>query len=64
MFLKSIDASAHVKNATYLCQVIEEIIAKVGKQHVVQVMMDNTSSYVVAGKILTLQVLKIDLFEC
>jgi len=27
MFIKSIDASAHVKNATYLCEAIEEVIA-------------------------------------
>ena len=53
MFLKSIDASAHVKNATYLCEVIEEVIAKVGEQHVVQVVTDNVASYVAAGKLLT-----------
>ena len=63
MFLKSIDASARVKNATYLCEVIEEVIAKVEEQHVVQVVTDNVTSYVVAGKLLTFQVLKINLFE-
>ena len=63
MFLKSIDASAHIRNATYLCEVIEEVIAEVGEQHVVQVVMDNATSYVAAGKLLTFQVLKINLFE-
>ena len=53
MFLKSIDASAHTKNVTYLCEVIEEVIAEVGEQHVVQVVTDNAASYVAAGKLLT-----------
>ena len=60
MFFKSIDASTYIKNATYLCEVIEEVIAEVGEQHVVT---DNAASYVVAGKLLTSQVLKINLFE-
>ena len=58
-----IDASLHVKNATYLCEVIEEVIAEVGEQHVVQVVTDNAASYVAAGELLTFQVLKINLFE-
>jgi hypothetical protein len=63
MFIKSIDASAHIKNATYLCEVIEEVIAEVGEENVVQVVTDNAASYVAAGKLLTFQVLKINLFE-
>jgi hypothetical protein len=63
MFLKSIDASSHIKNATYLCEVIEEVIAEVGEQNVVQVVTDNAASYVAAGKLLTFQVLKQKLFE-
>jgi hypothetical protein len=63
MFIKSIDASAHVKNATYLCEAIEEVIAEVGEQNVIQVVTDNAASYVAAGKLLTFQVLKINLFE-
>ena len=63
MFLKSIDASTHIKNATYLCEVIEEVIVEVGEQHVMQVVTDNTASYVAAGKLLAFQVLKINLFE-
>lgn len=63
IFLKSIDAYAHVKNATYLCEVIEEVIADVGEQYVVQVVMYNAASYVATGKLLTFQVLKLNLFE-
>jgi hypothetical protein len=65
MFIKSIDASAHVKNATYLCEAIEEVIAEVGEENVIQVVTDNAANYVAAGKVLllTFQVLKINLFE-
>ncbi|XP_059076669.1 uncharacterized protein LOC131875947 [Cryptomeria japonica] len=52
MFIKSIDASAHSKNATYLCEVIEEVIYEVGEENVVQVVTDNAANYVVAGKLL------------
>ena len=60
MFLKSIDVSAHIKNVTYLCEVIEEVVTELGEQHVVT---DNAASYVATGKLLTFQVLKINLFE-
>ncbi|XP_057851224.1 uncharacterized protein LOC131061516 isoform X3 [Cryptomeria japonica] len=52
MFLKSIDASSHVKNATYSCEAIEEVIQEVGEENVVQVVTDNAASYVAAGKLL------------
>ncbi|XP_057838522.2 uncharacterized protein LOC131048545 [Cryptomeria japonica] len=52
MFIKSIDASAHSKNATYLCEVIEEVIYEVGEENVVQVVTDNAANYVAAGKLL------------
>ena len=44
MFLKSIDASAHVKNTTYLCEAIEKVIAEVEEQNVIQVVTDNAAS--------------------
>ena len=53
MFLKSIDASSHVKNAKFLCEAIEEVIREVGEDNVVQVVTDNAANYVAAGKILT-----------
>lgn len=52
MFLKSIDASAHSKNATYLCDVIEEVIYEVGEENVIKVVTDNATNYVVGGKLL------------
>ncbi|GLJ38170.1 hypothetical protein SUGI_0777100 [Cryptomeria japonica] len=52
MFLKSIDASSHVKNVAYLCEAIEEVIDEVGEENVVQVVTDNAASYVAAGKLL------------
>ncbi|XP_059072695.1 uncharacterized protein LOC131873658 [Cryptomeria japonica] len=51
MFMKSIDASTHSKNATYLCEVIE-VIYEVGEENVVQVVTDNAANYVAAGKLL------------
>ena len=53
MFIKSIDASSHVKNTTYLCEVIEKVIAEVEEENMVQVVTDNAARYVVAGKLLS-----------
>ena len=53
MFLKSIDASSHVKNATYLCEAIEEVIKEVGEENIVQVVTDNVANYIVVSKILS-----------
>ena len=63
MFIKSIDASSHIRCTTYLCEVIEEAIVEVGEQNVIQVVTDNAASYVATGNLLTFQVLKINLFE-
>ncbi|XP_057837206.1 uncharacterized protein LOC131047347 isoform X2 [Cryptomeria japonica] len=52
VFVKSIDASAHCKNATYLCEQIEEVIDEVGEENVVQVVTDNAANYVAAGRLL------------
>jgi hypothetical protein len=52
MFLKSVDASAHVKDATLLCDLLDGFIQEVGPQHVVQVITDNAANYVVAGRML------------
>eukprot|EP00253_Pinus_taeda_P036348 PITA_36348 len=52
MFLKSIDASDKVKDATLLFEHLDNIIQEVGEQHVVQVITDNASNYVLAGKML------------
>eukprot|EP00253_Pinus_taeda_P008053 PITA_08053 len=52
MFLKSIGASDKVKDATLLFELLGNIIQEVGEQHVVQVITDNASNYVLAGKML------------
>jgi hypothetical protein len=52
MFVKFVDASAHVKDASLLCDLLDEFIREVGPQHVVQVITDNTANYVVAGRML------------
>ncbi|GLJ26009.1 hypothetical protein SUGI_0498890 [Cryptomeria japonica] len=52
VFIKSIDASTHCKNATYLCEQIEEVINEVGEENVVQVVTDNAPNYVAAGRLL------------
>jgi hypothetical protein len=52
MFLKSVDASAHVKNVTLLCDLLDGFIKEVGPQHVVQVIMDNAANYVAADRML------------
>jgi hypothetical protein len=52
MFVKSVDASAHVKDATLLCDLLDEFIREVGPQHVVQVITDNAANYVAAGRML------------
>ena len=52
MFLKSVDASAHVKDAGLLCRLLDDFIQEVGPQHVVQVITDNAANYVSAGRML------------
>ena len=52
MFIKSVDASAQVKDAALLCQLLDEFIQEIGPQHVVQVVTDNAANYVAAGRML------------
>jgi hypothetical protein len=52
MFLKSVDASAHVKDVALLCDLSDGFIQEVGLQHVVQVITNNAANYVVAGRML------------
>lgn len=52
MFLRSVDASDKVKDATLLFEPLDDIIQEVGEQHVVQVITDNASNYVLAGEML------------
>eukprot|EP00253_Pinus_taeda_P023997 PITA_23997 len=52
MFMKSVDASSHIKDAKLLCNLLDVFILEVGAEHVVQVITDNAANYVVAGKML------------
>eukprot|EP00253_Pinus_taeda_P001827 PITA_01827 len=52
MFMKSIDAFAHIKDAPLLCELLDIFIQEVGPSNVVQVITDNTEYYVAVGKML------------
>ncbi|XP_057450420.1 uncharacterized protein LOC130742148 [Lotus japonicus] len=52
MFLKSIDSSDFVKTGEKLFELLDSIIDEIGEDKVVQVITDNGSSYVRAGKLL------------
>jgi hypothetical protein len=52
MFIKSVDAPAHVKDATLLCELLYGFIEEIGAHHVVQIMTDNETNYVVVGRML------------
>lgn len=52
MFLKSVDASDKVKDGHLLFQLLDEVVEEVGVANVVQIITDNASNYVLAGKLL------------
>jgi hypothetical protein len=52
MFIKSVDASAHVKDATLLCELLHGFIEEIGVHHVVQIVTDNATNYMVVGRML------------
>ncbi|XLT37662.1 hypothetical protein HN873_068954, partial [Arachis hypogaea] len=52
MFLKSIDASDYVKTGEKMFELLDGIVEEIGEQNVVQVVIDNGSNYVLAGKLL------------
>ena len=52
MFIKSVDASAHVKDAALLCELMDGFIQDIGVHNVVQVITDYAVNYVVVGKML------------
>jgi len=52
MFLKSIDAFDQVKDAQLLFHLLNKVVMEVGVENVVQVITDNASNYVAAGKML------------
>ncbi|KAG4921316.1 hypothetical protein JHK85_050921 [Glycine max] len=52
MFLKSVDGSDFVKTAEKFFELLDVIVEEVGEENVVQVVTDNGSNYVLAGKLL------------
>ena len=52
MFLRSCDAFDQVKDANLLFCLLDEIVEEVGAANVVQIIIDNGSNYLLAGKML------------
>eukprot|EP00253_Pinus_taeda_P001557 PITA_01557 len=52
MFIKSLDASKHIKDAATIYESLDGFIQEIGVQNVVQVITDNAANYVSAGKML------------
>ena len=52
IFLKSIDASNKIKDNKYIYGLLNDVIKKVGEANVVQIITDNGSAFVKAGKLL------------
>ncbi|GKE28674.1 zinc finger, CCHC-type containing protein, partial [Tanacetum coccineum] len=52
IFLKSIDASEHVKDAQLIVKMINEVIEDVGEENILQFITDNGLNYKAAGAIL------------
>ncbi|CAH1433740.1 unnamed protein product [Lactuca virosa] len=52
MFVKSVDVSDVSKDADLLFHVLDKMVEEVGEKNVVQVVTDNASAYVRAGKML------------
>ncbi|KAI5440288.1 hypothetical protein KIW84_025566 [Lathyrus oleraceus] len=53
MFVKSVDASDYAKTGDKLVELLGTFVEEMGEQNVVQLITDNGSNYVAAGKILT-----------
>ncbi|KAM1394352.1 hypothetical protein ACFX2F_030404 [Malus domestica] len=50
IFFKSVDASDHIKNYKYIYELLRDVTMEVGEHNVVQVVTDNGSTFVKAGK--------------
>ena len=51
-FLKAVDAMNEVKTSEYIFSILDEAIQEVGEKNVVQVVTDNASNCVGAGKLI------------
>jgi len=52
MFVKSIDGSKFVKTGEKLFEMLDSLVEEIREENVVQVITDNGSNYVLAGKLL------------
>ncbi|XP_015934899.1 uncharacterized protein LOC107460985 [Arachis duranensis] len=52
-FMKSVDASSMVKNASSLCDLFSEVIEWIGPDNVVHVVTDNAANYVADGRLIS-----------
>ena len=52
MFVKSIDASSFMKTREKTFELLDTFVEQIGEANVVQVVSDNVSNYVLAGKLL------------
>ena len=52
MFIKSMDASTNVKDATLLCELMDAFIQEIGLHNVAKIITDNAANYVAAGRLL------------
>ena len=50
MFIKSVDASGYVKTGEKIFELLNSFVEEIGEQNVVQIVTDNGSNYVLAGK--------------
>lgn len=50
IFLKSVVASKVIKNYTYICGLLEDVIKKVDKENVVQIITDIDNNFKKAGR--------------
>ena len=52
IFLKYVDASNKIKDKKYIYGLLKDMIKEVGEANVVQIVTDNGSAFVKAGKLL------------
>ncbi|KAJ9688880.1 hypothetical protein PVL29_014498 [Vitis rotundifolia] len=55
MFMQSIDASSMIKTGEKMFELLDKWVEQVGEENVIQVITDNHSSYVIAGRLLELK---------
>ena len=50
MFVKNVDASVCMKTKKKLLELLNSLVKEIGEQNVGQLIMDNESNYLLAGK--------------